>query len=242
MTKKFALDLTPMENFRYNQISNHKFEYMLVNHAGKVVHSAFECKDYLQDIFWCETMKKSSSLYGLSWKPGMFDITTPFFYLALNGGSEVMNTRIKPLKKFLNAFEEKLGIEPTEIYPTESDKIIVLKFSRDWTFCGQMLSAYTTLIRVAGAYEEGDVMQYLVQVHDKEIAVPDYVEIEATRLRKNRYGEGNYYNIVKLAALYEGIRPTNTWQETESISGAHNNGITETANFPRVDFPVRVKA
>ena len=229
MTEKLTIDLSPLEEFRYNQISNHKFEFMLVNFDMKVVHSPFECKDYLQDIFWCETRKRTSSVYGLSWKPGMFDISTPHFYLALSGGSETLDSRIEPLVKFINAFEEKLEIEPTVGYETEnSKKLIVLKFSRDWTINGPMLSAYTTLIRAGGAYEDGDVLQYLIDLYQNKLKHPDYVSVERKRLSRN---------LPKLAALLQGKRPEHKWEDTDTIGMAHDTGITEFDDFPTAEVP-----
>jgi hypothetical protein len=231
MAELIKIDLTPLEDFQYNQISNYKFEFMLANSDLQVVHTPFECKDYLQDIFWCETMKKSATLYGLKWKPGMFDITTEYFYLVLSGGSVVLNTHIEPLKKFLNTFEEKLSIEPTEIYATENEKIIVLKFNREWTTCGPMLSAYTTLIRVAGAYQGGDVMDYLFDLSEgKLLNVPEYVVVEKKRL-KGDTGEGEP-NIYKLAALLEGKKYKGKWEDVSSMGMAHHYGITTTQHFP----------
>lgn len=229
--EKVTIDFEPLEEFSYNQISNYKFEFMLLTPDFKVVHSPFECKDYLQDIFWCEHNNKRSSIYGLSWKPGMFDVHAPFFYLALSGGSEILNVRIPPLTKFLNTFEEALGIEPTVIHETENPKIIVLKFSKDWTINGPMLSAYTTLIRAAGSYQDGDVLEYLQNLVDKKISCPHYVNVERLRL------EGG--NLKKVAALLQGKRPVHKWEDTTSIGGAHSNGITEFSDFPRVSLPTR---
>jgi hypothetical protein len=224
MTEVIKIDLTPLENFQYNQISNHKFEFMLLTPDYRVVHSPFECKDYLQDIFYCEHNGRTSSIWGLRWKPGMYDVNADRFNMALSGGKVMLEKHAKPLQKFLNAFEEALDIEPTTVSNTDDPKFIVLNFSRDWTINGPMLSAYTTLIRIAGAYKKGDVMQYLLKLRDGDIKHPDYVEIEKERMIKG--------NLPKLAALMEGKRPERRWSDLDSIGMAHNEGITEFEGFP----------
>ena len=227
-----TIDLTPLENFQYSQISNYHFEFMLLTSELKVVHSPFECKDYLQDIFYCEHNNKASSIYGLKWKRGMYDVEAERHYLALSGGAVTLNEHAEPLQKFLNAFEEALDIEPTVISLTEDPKFIVLNFSRDWTINGPMLSAYTTLIRISGAYIDGDVMQYLLKIRDNDIKYPSYVEVEAGRLRA--------YNLPRLAALLEGKRPEHKWSDLASISSAHNTGITMFSAFPTGTIPEKV--
>lgn len=231
MNEVLTIDLSPIEEFKYNQISNHKFEFVLLNPELKAIHSAFECKDYLQDIFYCEHNNRTSSIYGLKWKPGMFDVHQPRFFLALNGGTEKIGLRTEQLQKFLNTFEEVLGIEPTQVFPTESEKIIVLNFSIDWTINGPMLSAYTTLIRAAGSYEEGDVLEYLQDLVAEKIKAPAYVGIERARL-----AEGN---LEKIAALLQGKRPEYSWSDLNSIQQAHDTGITNFSSFPRVKLPKR---
>lgn len=232
MREALTIDLDPLEDFQYNQISNYKFEYMLLNPELRVVHSPFECKDYLQDIFWCEHNKKSSSIYGLKWKHGMYDVNAPFFYMALSGGSEILEHRAEKLEAFLNLFEEPLGIEPSEVYPTDNNKVIVVKFSNAWTINGPMLSAYTTLIRIAGVYEEGDPMQYIMKVKDNDLKQPNYMEVERYRLSNT---------ITKLAALLEGRRPECKWSDITDIGSVHNTGIMNFSAFPTAKLPEKVK-
>lgn len=226
-----TVDLTPLQEFRYCQISNHLFEFMLLTEDYRVVHSPFECKDYLQDIFYCEHNNKKSSIWGLSWKKGMYDVDAKRFNMALSGGSLELKDHAEPLQNFLNAFEDALDIEHTVISLTDNPKIIVLNFSRDWTINGPMLSAYTTLIRIAGAYKDGDVMQYLLQIRDKDIEYPDYVEVEASRMRSN--------TLPKLAGLLEGKRPEHQWSDLNSIGESHDTGIMAFDDFPRGTVPAK---
>lgn len=224
------IDLTPIRNFRYIQISNHSFQFLLLDENNKALHSPFECKDYLQDIFYCEYTGNSHEIWGLLWKKGMLNTDVETFKMALLGGRETLKGRIPHLKSFLNQLEDAQGIPHTEVYETPNEKHIVVEFSKKWTESGPLLSAYTTAIRLAGTYEGGDIIEYLQNLWKlfktgKEDVFPRYMRVDVERLN---------LSIGKLAALLQGKQVECCWEDFTDIEVVHDTGIIGYSDFPMV--------
>jgi len=228
------LDTVPTFNFTYYQISNFDFCVSFVDKNNKVLTTPTPCKDYLQDIIWSETTGKSIDVYGLKWKQGNFDITTPTTKLALFGGLVKLNGMVENMQVFLNHFDKAQGMEPSKIYLTEDDKVIVVEFDSNWTKGGgPLISAFTTAIRVCGLYTGEAPIDYLKKVFDaykktKSIK-PDYMKVEVARLETN---------LKKLAALLAGMKTKYSWHDIDghNFYEVHSYGITNCYDFPAVSI------
>lgn len=237
MTEQIHVDLTPISEFRYCQISNHLFQFLLLDKNNRALHSPFECKDYLQDIFYCEYTGKNAGIYGISWKPGMLDINVETFRLALHGGKVTLDGRVEMLQKFLNEFENSLGIQPSTVSATDDSKIIVVDFSKEWTSNGPLLSAFTTLIRLSGTYNGENPIEYLSSLLQYKVPAnrpqgfPDYMLVDIKRLDNT---------LPKFAALLEGRRPEHQWDNFKSIMFVHDTGIVGFKDFPKANVAVPV--
>lgn len=223
------VDLSPNNKFNYEQIPNYKFCLVLLDKNNKALHTPYECKDYLQDMFWSENTGKDVNVYGLEWKAGKFDPKSPRFRLALLGGQVNLKPIVKSLQEFLNYFDRAQEIELTKVFETKDEKVIVVDFDNKWAFCGPMLSAFTTLIRVSGAYKNGDPIDYLKSIVGKSRdskMKPDYIKIEVYRLENT---------LPKIAALLAGKRINYSWDATSDGMNAHNTGIHGYTEFPIVD-------
>jgi hypothetical protein len=153
MTEQIVVDYSPINEFHYCQMPNFEYCFLLIDGKNRALHSPFECKDYLQDMFYCEYTGKSAGIWGIHWKAGMIDMDVEKFRVVLMGGAEILEPKIDHLKKFLNIFDSALGFELSEVYSTNSEKRIVVEFSKKWTQNGPLLSAYMTLLRLYGAYD-----------------------------------------------------------------------------------------
>lgn len=231
------VDLTPISEFRYCQISNHLFQFLLLDKNNRALHSPFECKDYLQDIFYCEITGKPSKIYGIDWHQGMLDINVETFRLALSGGKVTLDGRVEMLQNFLNLFEIQLGISPSKVSKTDDPKIIVVDFSKEWTSNGPLLSAFTTLIRLSGTYDGGNPIEYLSSLLQYKVPAnrpqgfPDYMLVDIKRLDNT---------LPKFAALMEGKRPEHQWTDFKSIMFVHDTGVVGFKNFPVANITVPV--
>lgn len=235
MEEKLHVDLSPVKSFRYIEISNYLFQFLMLGENHQALHTPFQCKDYLHDIFFTESTGIPTDVYGISWRKGMLNTDVDFFNMALNGGSVELEGYIPAFQSFLTVFETALGIPATIVSPTDDSKTIVLTFHKDWTVGSPILSAYTTLIRLAALYEGGDVLEYLHKIHEyknpekKPANLPKYMSKEIGRLDRT---------LNRLAALLQGKRPDDVWANhvgTDNvIRDVHDLGIFNYVNFPQV--------
>lgn len=238
MTEPIEINLDPIWTFRYIQNDNHNFQFLLLGKNNEALHTPFQCKDYLSDIFWAENTGRKIEIYGIEWEKGMLDISTPTIRMALLGGEATLEPHIPNLKSFLNAFEEKLGFSFTEITPSTNPKNIVLDFSQEWAYCGPMISAYTSLIRLSGMYNGEHPIEYL-----KKISA--YKDSRAWPKNFTNYSYPDISRLdnmlPKLAALYAGRKPDFSWIEVTKLMGQmstnsnlflHDMGICGYNDFP----------
>lgn len=221
----------PSQEFKYSQISNYQFEFALLGTENQLLHTATPCKDYFQDIFWCENNQKSSEVHGMHWKPGMLDISAPTFRIILMGGAVEMKSRIPGMQEFVNHFDNAQGFPLSVFDETENEKHIVVTFSREWTRNGPLLSAFTSLLRISGTCQPGEEpIAYLKRIMSEDSSkYPKYMAKEVGRLR-------DYKN--KLAAVLKGIRVEKepAWGKGVNIYEVHNLGIVSYVDFPTAEF------
>lgn len=230
-----TIDLNPIKEFRYNQIGNHNFNFLLLDKKLRAVHSPFQCKDYLQDIFFCEYTGQSANIYGMSWKQGMFDTTGPRFNMALMGGKAVLRDSMKTMQAFVNIFEKAIKIPKSKIEETNIPENVVIRFSKKWTENGPLLSTFTTLIRLSGAYKEGDPFEYLQGLlkyvrenptfyTTNNNPFPPFMNVDLMRLESY---------IWKLKAVLEGEKVQHKWTDFTNIQYVHDVGISRYADYPQ---------
>lgn len=224
-----TIDLTPVSEFRYNQISNHNFSFLLLDKDLRAVHSPFMCKDYLQDIFWSEYTGNTAEIYGISWKQGMFDVSVDRFNMALLGGKECLKERKEQLEAFLNVFGKAQEIPDCVVHETDSMFNVVLEFHKGWVQSGPLLSAFTALIRLSGAYSVGDDMEkylknlskFVNEKHD----FPKYMTPDINRMD---------IALPRLLALLQGKTIDFPWEKFDSVGKAHNYGLVGFSEFPTI--------
>jgi len=230
---KITVDIEPLKTFSYNQIPNHSFNFAMLDHNFKILHTPSTCKDYLQDMFWCEYTKHDADIYGMHWKPGIIDLTQKRFRLALFGGDVVLSEIKGYLQEFLNYFDDAQKIDRSVVMETTDPKILVVEFDREWTLSGPMLSAFTTLIRVSGPYKGGDPIAYLKEMHSvsargqHSTVVPRYSIIEVDRLKRS---------FKRLLALLAGKVFSYDWSNIRNTAEAHETGILGYTEFPEVSI------
>jgi hypothetical protein len=232
-----TVDISPLKTFNYNQIPNHNFCLALVGPDYKILHTPSTCKDYLQDMFWCEYTKHTADIYGLKWTPGIIDLTQKRFYLALFGGDVVLSEIKDWLQEFINYFDDSQKIDRTIVMETTDPKVLVVEFDREWTLSGPMLSAFTTLIRVSGPYKGGDPIPYLIEMYNMaktnapniiNMIVPKYSIVDISRLTRT---------FKRLLALLAGKVFSYDWNNIKNTMSAHETGIVGYADFPEAELP-----
>lgn len=224
MSENLHVDLTPIRKFRYNQIANHKFQYLLLDPQNRALHTPFECKDYLQDMFYCEYTGESGEIYGMDWNPGTINLLSDTYSLALLWPKKDLSQDVTNLQTFLNHFEDALDIPRSEVLNTDSEDTIVVKFSRKWTENGPLLSSLTTIIRIAGEYKGEDPLEYLKSLPSRTKDVRVYMVVDINRM-----------NLKRFAALLQGKKPEHNWSDFHDMMSVHNTGMVRFQNFPEVN-------
>jgi hypothetical protein len=235
MAGTMHVDLSPIKTFRYIQIPNHDFTFILLDENLKAIHSAFQCKDYLQDIFYCEYTGESAEIWGIYWTQNMLNMNTKRFKMALSGGKVQLENQVKTMKSFLNFFDVALDIPKTRVYNTDDPKIIVVDFHKSWTENGPLLSAFTTAIRLSGLYKEGDPIEYLTKIRgyiDSSKRPSDYMDYMLIDIQRLPVTLGRF------AALLEGKKPEHSWSDFKDIHAVHDTGIVGFGKFPTVSVKI----
>ena len=238
------INTDPKYKFYYHQYANNDFTFALLD-GDRYLTTPFMCKDYFQDIFYAEYTGKSGDVCGMVWEKGKFELT-PRMRMAVYGGKDEMASRAANLQAFINAFDVAQGIDPTTVLVTDDPKLVVVEFSKDWTVSGPMISALTTLIRVAGMYTQGqDMVEYLKSMarplFDKSYKKQwdptfAYMTVEVQRLWTPQDHE--HSTLPKLLALLKGKKSKAKWADMKSMSHAHGFGIMYDTEFPREDVKI----
>jgi hypothetical protein len=131
------------------------------------------CKDYLNDVVWAEHTNKQIKAYGLGYKKqGIFDKEKGYIVISIlpyQGGGEYPNMQkdiknlkenYKTLQKFINFFDENIGLNPTKIVEIKDNKYLV-ELDYKWCQTTYAISLMTLLLRVGQFYKKGDPLKFL---------------------------------------------------------------------------------
>lgn len=223
-----TLNKTPLFAYHYNQESNYKFEFALINNDGKLLTTPYMCKDYLTDLFWSEYTGKKGSQYGFNWEPGRIDMSDETFRLAVMGNTVDLESQIGNLTSFINAFEDAQGFKRSVIHKTTSKNDIVVEFSKEWTTCAPLVSTLTTLIRAGGMYIAGEnIKTYLQKLKNMKTAdMLDYMRKEVERFN---------ITLPRMLAVLSGAKVEYDWNKLSVMGYAHACGIVGFSEFPGGD-------
>lgn len=237
------VNLTPVHKQGYSQIRNYGFSFGLLlppnkdaGEPARLLTTWFECKDYLQDIFWSENTKQKGSCCGLNWEPGRINPRASRQFLILHSEKEAnLYMRLEALQDFLRPFDKANGWTPTIIHKVENEagkallNALVVEADGEWFQSAPLISSLTSLIRLARDFPvNGDVDAYLKKVGNGGKAFPspwpeNYSGKELGRAPST---------VPKLRALLRGQRPIQSWEAIPSMSGAHGRGVLGCTTYP----------
>jgi hypothetical protein len=224
------VNLTAVHGMSYVQNHNNEFNFGLITPGSphQLLVSWFQCKDYLQDIFWSEHRQKAEDCCGLKWAPGRLDPKAPRYLLLIHNGKDgtFAQTHRENLVAFLNAFEAAQEWPLTIGHLLDGDgRGIVLDFPREWTESSALISAFSSLIRISAQFKKGmDPGQYLGDLKpfnysDRSVnpsGLIAYMTPELCRLP---------HIVPRLRALLAGKKVNHPWSAVKSMSSAHGSGI-----------------
>lgn len=179
------------------------------------------CKDYLNDVVFSEMTGKPCSAYGFKYaKTDCFKKSRAYLVAKichhLDGNKyKQYDFELEALKnyhnltKFLNIFEEKLGLKTLTQTTMLEDDTLLFSVPIYWCKSTWLISMYSLLIRVGRWYKEDeDPIDYLVafkvMMDDKYLLDTAFKNIKTVLEKK------------KIVQVFDGIN---------GDTGVHNNGI-----------------
>lgn len=146
----------------------------------ETVNPISPCKDYLNEVIFTENTSFPSMGYGLKY-PEKNNIYGKYYaYMVVKVlpkfGKETYDDKIdgipvsklrdifkkkyKTVMKFLNEFEEELGLRKTKIIKAENDYFLVI-FDKKWCVSTYSISLYTLLFRIGRLYQNEGVRDFI---------------------------------------------------------------------------------
>jgi hypothetical protein len=207
-------------SFSYDQLPNHKF-VMSILQDGELMFEPAECKDYFQDVYWSEYVKKKTgTIYGLSWAPGRIDISRPTQTLYIHAPYALAGEAAQ-MQAFLQAFDRAQGMTPS-VVEVHDERTLLIHFDTRWTRSGPMLSAYTSLVRLSGQYDGGNIDLLLTRVDLTRQTRPEATP-ECCR---------NDVLAPRFRALLMGKTSEAKWIKSDKITSVHFDGVCMSPTFP----------
>lgn len=236
------VSLDPINKFNYNQLDNHGFYMVMVDDSLRAITTPFMCKDYIQDMFWAlRTGKDGAEVYGMLVRSDMLT-EEDFYKIALVQRGNNLKEYAERIQGFINFLDDAQGITRTKVQTTDDDYTLLVTFHRDWTQNGPMLSAFTTAVRLGGAYAIGESpVDFMNRIHEEATWCPDDEEydedepnevdpawstVDAARLD---------VTMPKFSALLKGHKVVSSWTDFTNVYVAHDTGIYDFSRFPEVD-------
>lgn len=133
----------------------------LTDKGLETVQPISPCKDYLNDVVYCEHMNVQMYAYGLDYKPqAIFKSDKAYLAIAIRnhiyGGSyanmekDIVNLseNLGNLQLFMNHFDAAFKLEPTKVYPCSVKDVFIIEFSKEWCKYTYTISLFSLLVRL----------------------------------------------------------------------------------------------
>lgn len=165
-----------------NEGRNHQMGFAFLKKVLKnfeTVQPISPCKDYLNDVVWCEHLKSEMTAYGFKYAyKGIFN-RTKFAYIAIKilpymSGDKYndfdtheknLKDNINNLLRFINHFDGIFGLQKTEVLDADNG-MFVLKFDKGWARYTYTISLFSLLVRLGQFYKDGDPMLFIKNFKD----------------------------------------------------------------------------
>lgn len=147
-----AINTKPLYEFKYIESGNNDFRFSLITENNQILTTPFQCKDYLNDIFYSELNNIPVTVYGIKWTPGQIDVSVNEFRILIFTPRANLQLMAKNMISFINKFEDILKIPRSTYAHADVENGIVIIFSRMWIENTRMISTFATLIRLSGDY------------------------------------------------------------------------------------------
>lgn len=151
-----------------NQVFTKGIQYAFLTRKFEQINHFAYCKDYLQDIVYCNIHKSKFNLYGMQYDYDK-DLKLPYNTLlairSLKKNKILCKKNVDNLLSFLNDIETKLKFRKTRLILCNNIQqnydCIILDGSAKWKFSPPLISLYSLLIRIGVDYNNQGPIEYL---------------------------------------------------------------------------------
>jgi len=110
------------------------------------LHDFFKCRDFVAEALFSEQIDRPLSIYSFDWKAHYKSkpiLNGDYLYVAVKGGEDTLEKQIA----LLQDFEERCGMERTELLKTDDPAVMVLESDIGWRKSVTILNLYSLIIK-----------------------------------------------------------------------------------------------
>lgn len=217
------MDFIPAPSKSYTEIyqdSDLKYAFAVFEGTTlRQVHDFIKCRDFFNEaVVSCQIGCECPSIWGFKYPSLEYPLDTTVTNLVLKGANFKLLFKNLPL---LNAFEEEVGINTTQIEPIKGTDYYFCRGAHAWIRSTVMISLYTHFLRVLYQFdfEADDFQGFLDQVEAQDINSRNAVKYQRQIAPLNlKVMVGGAHRIFP-----DGCLPLPDMKSIDNISHMHNN-------------------
>lgn len=162
--------------------------------TGKTITPFCMCKDFFNDMFWCNKLKKNISIFGFKWTAnqdkGVLNRGILSLTMRLRDRNnkekffEIAEGELKGIKSILNKFEQANGFNKSNVDYADDKNYLVVSFDKAWSNAPYLISAFLFLIRLGLTYDaKSDVIEWFKVTSKKFISPNDAVYFKNSEIK-----------------------------------------------------------
>jgi hypothetical protein len=208
-------------DYGLNEAYSTGLQYAILDNNGDIRHKPIRCKDYIQDVYWSEILKKGAiTQYGFKWdgnntNPVSKQDKVSVVLISDNGVS--LQQYKDNLQNLLNIIENTLDIPNSEVINSSScDKDIIVTYDNKWSEKPYLLSMLYLLMRVGLYYKRNnnDIYEVVDYLTNKNTNLLSNDIQQLLSINKNKKFEELFIN---------NELPKQKWSDYKDTSSIHNN-------------------
>jgi len=191
----------------------------VLDDEGNIIMRLFQCKDYIQDLYWAEYFKKDIIKYGLRYDGvnlnNLLNKGTIKLLVTSKDGIDYKPV-IDNIIRALNLVESRFDIEKSTYEVSETDdKDVVIFFNEGWFKMPYMISLFMLLVKTTKDFT-GDTIESLIEYFTKN----------DTKLLGNNYSQQimffNKHNILQ-QLIIDLEFPEDNWENYKTVDDCHDD-------------------
>lgn len=191
----------------------------ILDDNNNIITKLFQCKDYMQDIYWAELNNKKISQYGLIYdgenQKNILGKKTIKLLITSKDPEHTTSKSIQKTINLLNIIEDILNIDKSTYEKVDDSEDVVVFFDESWFKTSYMISLFMLFIKT-GMYFDGENIDDIIEYYKKNIT-------KHNSNYQNQILFLNKYNILKNFIINNEF-PDHAWDKYLNVSQVHDKG------------------